>query len=538
MTNKSVFTYQTRLYLAPDQEAALDAYAELHGKVERCLFAAMKKEHTITDLKKQFIRKFEITARQFNALRVGIEGKIQSIKELRPEYIQEKKAKIAKTQKVIKKLEKDPSASFKLHQKKRKLSKLQHRLKQMEADEASGHVRLCFGSRELFRKQFNLKENKYASLADWKKDWKKARSRQFFVLGSKDEVSGCQGCQARIQDDGKFTLVLRLPNALSEFGKTLCLSGIHFPYGHDKMLEALSTSRRIPAKTKKGVNIIKRTGSALSYRFLRDEKGWRVFVSTEVAGKDTSSRKELGAIGVDVNADHLAVAETDRFGNLIKSWVIPLPVHGKSDDQKKALIGEAAKSLVTHAAQQQKPVVVEKLDFRRKKADLDSLSPRQARMLSSFCYRKVLSSVFSASLRAGVDVIEVNPAYTSVIGAVNHAQTRGISIHQGAAYAIARRGLRLSERPSVRSGIAPSRNGGHVTFALPVRNRAKHVWSFWASVRKSLKAAHEAHYRSGQHAERPSPLVSFTQSVCSHRSLKGEFLHANRSQHCSGDVPW
>lgn len=34
-----------------------------------------------------------------------------------------------------------------------------------------------------------------------------------------------------------------------------------------------------------------------------------------------------------------------------------------------------------------------------------------------------------------MEVIKINPAFTSVIGAVNHAQRRGISIHQGGACA-------------------------------------------------------------------------------------------------------
>ena len=54
-------------------------------------------------------------------------------------------------------------------------------------------------------------------------------------------------------------------------------------------------------------------------------------------------------------------------------------------------------------------------------------------MISSFAYRLVGTSVKSACFRAGVESIEVNPAYTSVTGAVNHARRRGIPVHQGAA---------------------------------------------------------------------------------------------------------
>jgi hypothetical protein len=107
-------------------------------------------------------------------------------------------------------------------------------------------------------------------------------------------------------------------------------------------------------------------------------------------------------------------------------------------------------------------------------------------MLSSFAFNKTAASIKSACFRAGVEVVEVNPAYTSVIGAVSYARSKGIPTHQGAAYAIARRGLRMSERPTCRVAVVPARKGGHVTFALPVRTRAKHVLSFWSNVKTAL----------------------------------------------------
>jgi predicted NBD/HSP70 family sugar kinase len=51
------------------------------------------------------------------------------------------------------------------------------------------------------------------------------------------------------------------------------------------------------------------------------------------------SHRMPGAFGVDVNADHLAVAESDHYGNLIDSRRIALPLVGKTADQAKALIG-------------------------------------------------------------------------------------------------------------------------------------------------------------------------------------------------------
>ena len=53
------------------------------------------------------------------------------------------------------------------------------------------------------------------------------------------------------------------------------------------------------------------------------------------------TKPSLGAIGVDINSEHLAVAETDRFGNLVEAMRIPLNTYGKSTAQAKAVSGDA-----------------------------------------------------------------------------------------------------------------------------------------------------------------------------------------------------
>lgn len=536
MSDRPIFTYQTRPALDQAQVCALDAYAQLDGKAERSLFATSQAGGALNDIKREFQPRFGISSRQFNAMRIGLDGKIASIKERRPELIGEAETRIKKASKVIKNLESRASGTNKLHQKKRRLVMMQSRLAAMKADHAAGTVRLCFGSKKLFNAQFDLAANGYADHAAWKRNWDKARASQFFVLGSQDETAGNQSCQASVVADGTLSLQIRLPDALAAHGKHAILHGVRFSYGYDAIVAALASSERIHCQTNAGKPTVKRVGTALSYRFVRDDTGWRIFVSVEARPVETTSRKELGALGVDINADHLAVSETDRFGNLIDTRRIDLVTYGKTTDQAKALIGNAVVQIVSQACAAGKPVVMEALNFQKKKAELEAVKSKQARLLSSFSCNKIASSVKAAAFRAGVEVIEVNPAYTSVIGAVNFAQVKGISVHQGAAYAIARRGLGLSERPTVREAIAPTRNGGHVTFALPVRNRAKHVWSFWSKVRASLSAAHVAHFRCGA-AKTAPPRLSPARPVASpiwNSSVRSR--GANRSQHCSENV--
>ena len=76
-------------------------------------------------------------------------------------------------------------------------------------------MRLCFGSKRLWRKQHHLEANGYVSHEEWLSDWQGARSGEFFVLGSRDETVGCQLCVASIADDGSLTLRLRMPDCLA-----------------------------------------------------------------------------------------------------------------------------------------------------------------------------------------------------------------------------------------------------------------------------------------------------------------------------------
>lgn len=269
---------------------------------------------------------------------------------------------------------------------------------------------------------------------------------------------------------------------------------------------------------------------------MRDNTGWRILLSVDSSAERTASSTALGAIGIDINADHLALAETDRFGNLVRTERIALNTYGKTPDQTKALIGDAAVAIAAAARAAGKPVVIEQLNFARKKAELEAAEPKQARMLSSFACNKVVSAIKSACFRSGIEVISVNPAYTSVMGAVNYARRYGISVHQGAAHAIARRGLGLSETPPVHQATVPACRSGHVTFLLPARNRKKHVWSYWAVIRTRLKAAHVAHFRSDKAKAKPAPLRQSNPASCAIRIPTVQTRGANRFQHCSGNV--
>jgi IS605 OrfB family transposase len=146
---------------------------------------------------------------------------------------------------------------------------------------------------------------------------------------------------------------------------------------------------------------------------------------------------------------------------------------------------------------------IERLDFSDKKALLEDESPRYARMLSSLGYTQIKQTLKARAFRTGVEVFEVNPAYSSVIGRTKYTARYGLTVHQAAALVLAQRVQRVYERPP-RVWRVPDGKNGQVTFPVPARTRGKHVWSFWRGVSRALKAALAARYRPARKADPPS----------------------------------
>lgn len=518
-------TYQTRIKASQTLDEILSGYASLYGKVERTLFSETIDKGIKPELvKSAYLKQFNITARQFNAICRNLKGKVASIKELRKSYIKDRADKVKRLQKTVGRLEsrinnihegrckghqgmtdkKYASLKFSLHQKKRRLHALKRRQEQDVSDQQSGKVRLCFGSKKLFNAQFHLEKNGYSSHNEWRQDWHATRNNQFYVLGSKDETAGCQGCV--ITDSGdSFTLRLRLPDALVVDAKHINIP-ITFAYGSSHIREALKNKQ------------------AISYRFLKDNKGWRVFLSTEAITQGTVTSKGNGAIGVDVNEHHLAVTETDRFGNPVGSFPIPLSTYGKSSKQSKAIIGDAIKKLMTFTRGKGKPIVIEQLDFKQKKTNLENHSAKRARQLSSFAYNQILSVIKSRCADNGIECIDVNPAYTSAVGKHKFMRRYGLSSHQAAACAIARRGLKLSERPNRRD---------HLASFLPVWNRNEHVWSYWRKVARDKAVSESLSLMSKAQSGRPRTPPAVMSLL---NDMAGRACHVSQKNCSSGEL--
>ena len=381
-------TYQTRIsdYGSVNRsvgDAALDAYAALYGLVQRRLFADVpRRVGSVASLKSAYLKRHGIPARMFNASAgVPWKGRSASVKEQQKLRVGDLQRRIARAERQIA----DAAEHGRLdqvHQKKRRLANLRHRLSALEADIAAGRVRLCFGSKRLWRKQHNLEANGYASHEEWLRDWRDS-------LAATSSSSWGAGMRRRVASSAwrlllmtvTLTLRLRMPNCLAgQHDKYVVIEGVWFAYGHEQVLAALQSNADYAAyrqehgeKRAREIEL----GQAVSYRFKRDEKGWRVFVTTNMMGVPVVTDQRLGAIGVDLNADHLAVAETDASGQL------PERLAGAAGPpMARALIrprlsSATAVASVVECAQVRsgKPIVIERLDFRQKKAAFWKVNP-------------------------------------------------------------------------------------------------------------------------------------------------------------------
>ena len=180
------------------------------------------------------------------------------------------------------------------------------------------------------------------------------------------------------------------------------------------------------------------------------------------------------------------MAETDYRGEIRRVWREDLPFEGRSAGQRKALLSDALTRVFAEAGRLHKPVVIEDLDFTQKKKQLAALSPAQARVLSGLAYSQYQQLALSKGARLGIELIKVNPSYTSTIGRVKYAAARGRTVHQAAAGAIARRGQRLVEKLPGRDQIKVPVGGKTREFSLPVRNRAELNGVAWRKLHQTL----------------------------------------------------
>ena len=193
-----------------------------------------------------------------------------------------------------------------------------------------------------------------------------------------------------------------------------------------------------------------RTGNWFAYTVRLKLKNGKIYaqISKEEKFPEITITKENGVIGIDINAYpfHLALAWTSRDGNLEKYERISL--NGLLDgntDKREYLSWQIAHQVVEIAKREGKAIVVENLEKIPKGRRGDGM-PKLRQKGQKWIYKGLLEKIEIVGRRKGVQVIKVNPAYTSVIGKLKYAPIYRIDKDVAGAYVIARRGLGFKER--------------------------------------------------------------------------------------------
>jgi IS605 OrfB family transposase len=170
-------------------------------------------------------------------------------------------------------------------------------------------------------------------------------------------------------------------------------------------------------------------------------------VSFELPTPEAKYTKENGVIAIDTNASpiHLAIAEVSKTGELLSYQTISLHhLIGLSRNTKDHQEWILAHKIVDLAIQKGKAIAVEDLKKLKKGTRGDGKAELRKR-LHNWNAKKFLQKLKRVAILKRVEVVEVNPAYKSVIGMLKDAPQLSIDKDIAGAYVIGRRALGFKE---------------------------------------------------------------------------------------------
>ncbi len=171
------------------------------------------------------------------------------------------------------------------------------------------------------------------------------------------------------------------------------------------------------------------------------------FVSFELPTPKVKHTKEKGVIAIDTNASpiHLAIAEVSKTGELVSYQTINLhhllELSKNSKDNEEWIL---AHKVVDLAIEKDKAIAIENLKKLKKGMRGDGKAKLRKR-LHHWNAKKLLQKIKRVAMLKGVEVIEVHPAYTSIIGMLKYAPQLNIDKDIASAYVIGRRALGFRE---------------------------------------------------------------------------------------------
>ncbi|WP_315894467.1 hypothetical protein [Streptomyces sp. P9(2023)] len=338
-------------------------------------------------------------------------------------------------------------------QKQRRLQVLESRLVDVEDRIENGRPAIVVGGRHLAKIRHNL-DKAGLTETEWRQRWEAER-----LFLTADGESGAPHGNYTITvhpETGEVAIVLpeplrHLANAPRGRYKLGCT--VTFSHRRQEWLDRATAHRSV----------------RYDIRLDPDRGRWYLDASWSADTAVLPSPEEIGAfgerlLGVDLNADHLAAYVLDSCGNPVGQPItVPIAISGPSstrDGRLRAAITELIRIAKQHHCA---GIAIENLGFDDARATGRETMGRGGRGKT---FRRAVAGIPTAKFRerlrsmafhAGLVVIAVDPAYTSIWGerywkAPLQQQTKTtVTRHHGASVAIARRGLghRIRRRAGV-----------------------------------------------------------------------------------------
>ena len=446
----NVFTVTTELKLNKEYNQLvgkyISDYIELFNKIQRLIFHRIKnyyiKNGKITQEDKNIIyaqlkEEFNLTTRAIDAIMSNMLGRYEAIKELKKFEQKSLERKISTLEKELTRLKdertlqrinlnnnlkdfnfvKYKNLKIKIYWKENRLNTKKQKLKNLKNEIETGKYKVCFGTKKLLQKDY--------------KEFVKKRDSEIYFLGRAGEKSCNNNFQVEYSSKtNQFYFRIR---------KEIDLDNDKFVYGQFNFNNKNHTNLL--------KNLLRTKESALTYRIkVKDNKVLLQIIYNFEHNKDLCiTRNSYGVVGVDFNKGFVSVSETDKYGNLINTFNIDYQ-YSKGNETTNDFQYIATR-LKDYCLNTGKDLVIEKLDFTKKKDDLISKKGKKYNeMLSTLAYSKFDTIITSKCAKNRIFLNKVNPAWTSWIAKQKYCPKMKLNIHSGASYVIARRGMFLKDK--------------------------------------------------------------------------------------------
>lgn len=434
------YTVVTQLHLKNNDDliSYFEEVRSLYGSAKRETFHCLKKTNQFnrSEQNKKLQNEFNITKRSANSIINDAEGTFKALKELKKYELSQLNSKIEYFEKeLIPKLEKKRNENSKklilkqtddlilkqrnlrrkIVSKKNRLNRMKQKAANLKKQISNNDYRLCFGTKYLL--------NRYID------KFKEKRDSVLNFVGSKDEPCANQMFQLTYnKKNNQFDIKVRKDYL-----------------GYKKVKDKYVYGQCYFSNYKKEIiHILENKTSPLSFKIIKRNGRYYLHCTFEIK-EEIVTCSNFGTIGIDFNKGFVSLSEVNQYGHLLS--IGKLNYRFKQGNKTITDLNYIANEVCKQAILNKKVICVENLNFRKTKSKTEKGQGKKYNdMIHSLSYRRFIKIMENTANRYGVELIKVNPAWTSWIGNKLYCKSMKLNIHTAASFVIARRGMGIKDK--------------------------------------------------------------------------------------------